>query len=429
MLAIIYAAFISLGLPDAVVGAAWPSMHGDLGADAAGAAVVNAMGIAATIAMSFASGALLRRFGTFRVCAGSILLTATAMAGYAVAPNFAWLLAFAVPLGLGAGAIDTALNAFVAVRYSARHMNFLHASWGIGAAAGPLIVAFWLHNTGQWRPAYWTIAALQLVLFGVFLASRKMWERPVEAPASEGADNADAGEEADGDLDPNAGAELGAEACSERTGAERGGAELAQNPDTERGGAELARLPWYRMPNLPVILVGFFGYSAVEMSLGLWGATYLVERFQMHVDLAAAGGGAFFIGITAGRFVAGLVSHRLTNQQLLLAGAGVLAVGVALLFIPVPAVSLAGLAVAGFGCGPIFPMMLQETTARFGSANTERMMGIQMGFSYTGMLVAPPLVGLALTRVTTLALPAAALACTACVAGSVYVVARQLRCA
>ncbi len=411
LLAIIYAAFISLGLPDAVVGAAWPSMYGELGADSAAAALVSMVVVVSTIAASFSAGWLLRRFGTFAVSAGSVALTALALFGYAFVPSFAWLLVLAIPLGLGGGAIDTALNAFVAVNYSSRHMNFLHASWGIGAALGPLIVGFWLSVSGQWRPAYVTIGILQAALFVVFLGSRRLWKAHDAARAAIAEGSADGTD--DDASDP--------EALGSADGVEAGGS--ASLPS----GAELADRPWFRMPNLAIILVGFFAYSAVEMTLGLWGATYFVTRFGLSEDLAAAGGAAFYIGITAGRVAAGVAASRMSNHGLLRAGAAVLTLGAVALFVPVPVVSLAGFALAGFGCGPIYPMMLQETARRFGTVNTERMMGIQMGLAYSGMLVAPPLTGLLLTRVSPVALPAVALVLAAAVTVSIYGVEKRLR--
>lgn len=382
LLAIVYAAFISLGLPDAVVGAAWPSMYSQIGADEAAAAIVTTVAVLATIVMSFASGWLVARFGTFAVSAGSVLLTALALFGYAYAPSFVWLLVFTVPLGLGAGAIDTALNAFVAVNYSSRHMNFLHASWGIGAALGPLIAGFWLNARGEWRPAYFTLALLQITLLLIFLGSRRLW--PESAAGS------------------------------------------STVASTRWEGAELTGRRWYAMPNLPIILTGFFAYSAAELTLGLWGATYFVTRFGLSADVAAAGAAAFYLGITAGRAVAGIVSGRLSNQALLQVGTALLLAGAALLFVPMPAVSLVGFALAGFGCGPIFPMMLQETTRRYGSLNTERMMGVQMGLAYTGMLVGPPLTGWLITRVTPLSLPGIAVVLALCIASSVFLVDRRL---
>lgn len=409
LLAIIYAAFIALGLPDAVVGAAWPSMHGDLGADSAAAALVTMVVVVSTIAASFSSSWLLRRFGTFAVSAGSVALTALALFGYAFVPNFMWLLVLAVPLGLGGGAIDTALNAFVAVNYSSRHMNFLHASWGVGAALGPLIVGLSLSVSDQWRPAYVVIGILQTLLLLVFLSSRGLWTRH------------DAARAASAERSPNdAGAQVSTDPAPGTEATPPAGAGLPT-------GAGLTGFRWFKMPNLAIILLGFFSYSAVEMTLGLWGATYFVSRFELSDNVAASGASAFYIGITAGRVAAGIAAGRMSNHGLLRTGAGVLALGAITLFIPVPALSLVGFAIAGFGCGPIFPMMLQETSRRFGTLNTERMMGIQMGLSYTGMLVAPPLTGLLLTRVTPLALPAVALVLALAVTGSIYGVEKRLR--
>lgn len=189
LMAIIYLAFVSLGLPDAVMGAAWPAMHADLGADEAGAGVLSVIVVAATIVVSFASGRLLRMWGTYRVCVVSVALTALSLVGFALAPGFGWLAALSVPLGLGAGAIDAALNSYAALYFSARAMNLLHASWGVGASTGPLVVAAALGLWGNWRPAYVVLALFQCAICLLLIITRRLWDvTPVRPDADAGAD-------------------------------------------------------------------------------------------------------------------------------------------------------------------------------------------------------------------------------------------------
>lgn len=360
LLAVIYAAFISLGLPDAVVGAAWPSMTPDLGADPAAAGLVSMTVSASTILASFASGFLLRTLGTWKVSVASIGLTAIALLGYSAVPNFGWLIALSIPLGLGGGAIDTALNAYVALHFSANHMNWLHASWGIGASTGPLIVGWYLNVFDEWRPAYITIAVLQFGLMALVWSSRKHW--PPETVEAEQSD--------------------------------------------DDAAASRVHVPFYRLPNIWPILASFFLYTGLELTTGLWSATFLVRHHHMDEDMAAAGAAAFYIGITGGRILAGFLTKKLSNPQLLRTGSFIVVLGAAtVLVIAHPWAALVGFVLVGVGCAPVYPAMLKETARRFGAENTQRIMGLQMGLAYTGSLTVPPLVGLLVTRVGPLTLP------------------------
>lgn len=357
--AVIYAAFISLGLPDAVIGAAWPSMAPDLGADKAGAGVLNFIVMVSTILVSFSSGFLIKKFGTYAVCAGSIFLTVVALLGFWQAPNFLWLCLLCVPLGLGGGAIDAALNSYAALYFSSRSMNLLHASWGVGATAGPLIVSMSLAGTGQWRPAYIILAALQACILALLFFTRHLWKTP-----------------------------------------------KVQQVDADAADDNSTSAPWYRIPGIFPALIGFLCYCSFELSTGLWGATYLVQRYELSPDAAAAGAAGFYIGITGGRFVAAFITSWLSNKQLLIGGSVIILAGAATaLAIPSPIAAIVGFTTIGIGCAPIYPTTIKETTRRFGAGNTARLMGIQMGFAYTGMLVFPPLVGLAITRVDPVILP------------------------
>lgn len=369
LVAVIYAAFISLGLPDAVVGAAWPSMAPDLGADKAAAGIVAFIITSATILVSFASGFLLKKFGTFKVSLMSVALTAAALAGYGLVPNFWSLCLMAVPLGLGGGAIDAALNSYAAIHFSARSMNLLHASWGIGASAGPLIVGFFLNTQGAWRPAYFVLAGLQLTIFFIILASKKLWPSELE-------DVADADDDS--------------------TSEDRQRTARYQPTST----------PWYKLDGIIPTLAGFFCYCSLELTTGLWGATFFSLYHGLSPDAAAAGAAAFYIGLTGGRVLAAFITSWLTNSQLLTYGTLILVAGsIVSLTIGTSWGAIIGFGLVGLGCAPIFPGTIKETTRRFGPLNTPRIMGIQMGIAYSGMLTVPPLVGLLVTRVSPLFMP------------------------
>lgn len=419
LVAVIYAAFISLGLPDAVVGAAWPSMAPDLGADKAGAGLLSFIIMVATILVSFASGYLLRRFGTFKVCSVSVALTALALVGYGFAPNFWWLCILSVPLGLGGGAIDAALNSYAALHFSTRSMNLLHASWGIGATAGPLIVGFFLNSQGEWRPAYFVIAGLQFFLFSILLLSRNLWPEEVYETVEESDDVADAeyGPRPDGSVsgDPSSGGSILSEPGSHESnaGISSSNKPISSNSSPSNSSSnpgfkyQSALTPWYKMQGIVPTLFGFFCYSSLELSTGLWAATFLSIHHGLTPDVTAAGASAFYIGLTVGRVIAAFLAKWVRNSQLLIWGTIILALGavIALVF-GSPWGAISGFATIGLGCAPIYPATIKETTRRFGPANTSRLMGIQMGLAYTGMLIFPPLLGILITRVSPIFMPA-----------------------
>lgn len=358
LLAIIYAAFISLGLPDAVVGAAWPAIAPSLATDEAAAGILTIVTFLGTIVASLSSGWLLRHLGTFRVITVSTALTAFALIGYGVAPSFLWLVIMAIPLGLGGGAIDSALNAYVALNMPPRQMNFLHASWGIGALLGPLIVGFWLHSQGDWRPAYFTIATVQFALVGVLMFSRGLWVQRLATSA-------------DDDVPANS-----------------------------------SSTPLRKTPGLTTGLFGFLLYCSLESSAMFWAATYLAEEFGITADVSATGASMVFIGLTVSRVLAGFIAGRASNQFLLFGFNALIILGaVIVLFAPHYLVAFVGFAIMGFGFGPIYPTIISETPRRYGAANTERLMGIQMGVAYIGMLACPPVAGVLITRLSPMALP------------------------
>ncbi|MCI6573877.1 MAG: MFS transporter [Actinomycetaceae bacterium] len=410
LIAIIYAAFISLGLPDGILGAAWPQMAADMQTSLAGAGVLSLMTSAGTIVASFSSGWLLKRVSTVSVCISSVALTVFGLVGFALAPHFAMLMLCCIPLGLGAGAIDAALNAYVSLHFSAMHMNFLHACWGVGAMTGPLIAGFFLNFTGQWRLTYCTIAAAQAGLMLLLIFTRRAWPHHSATlstpPESAAASLTDAHTSPVVDAYPTHDAVTNSLA-PESIEMHRATAESEPPHHSARSGAH----PWYQLPLIWPTLIGFLCYCSAEGTIGLWASTFLVRYHHLTPALAAAAGSAFYIGITAGRFLAGFASLRLTNTHLLRIGSSVLIAGMLIaLLAPLPLLSVAGFALAGLGCAPIYPAIMKETGRRLGAANVTRVTGVQMGFAYIGFLLAPPLTGLALTHVSPLALPLAALA-------------------
>lgn len=347
LLVIIYVAFISLGLPDSMLGAAWPVMQVQLSLPLAGAGLVSMIVSGSTIVSSLLSGVLIRRLGTGKLTLISVSMTALALLGYSFSQNYLWLCLIALPLGLGAGSVDAALNDFVARNFAARHMNWLHSFWGVGATSGPLIMAFMLSQTGRWQMGYRTVAIVQFTLVAILAISLPLWQR-FPTPTL---------------------------------------------PHTTAGRVKIRKLKGIA-PNL----VAFFAYCAVELSTGLWAASFLVQQRGLSQVLAAGGASAYYLGITVGRFLNGFLSSHFKAKNLVRGGVAMILVGIILMFLPFPILSLAGLMIIGLGCAPIYPTLLHETPRRFGAENSATLMGLQMATAYVGLTLMPPLLGVVVGR-------------------------------
>ena len=381
LLILIYIAFISLGLPDSVLGSAWPAMRAELGAPLSLAGYISMVVAAGTVVSSLASNRLITRFGVGRVTAVSVLMTAAGLLGISLAPA-AWMLFLcAIPLGLGAGSVDAALNNFVALHYAARHMSWLHCFWGVGATAGPMILSLQLSHGASWRSAYGLISGIQFALAIALFLTLPVWRR-AKAPAAE------SGEE--------------------------------QRYLTNR---EALRLPLVK-----TALVGFVFFCAVETTSGLWASTYLHQARGLSASEAAMGASMFYGAITAGRLVAGFAASRLSPARLIRIGQCVCLAGAAMVALPAPSiVGMLGIAVIGLGTSPIYPNMLHETPRRFGARNSQAIVGLEMAFAYIGSTLIPPLFG-SLASATTLQLyPWVLAACTLVMLAASETVARRTR--
>ena len=381
LLVLIYIAFISLGLPDSVLGSAWPVMQAELGAPLSLAGYISMVVSAGTVVSSLASNRLITRFGVGKVTAVSVLMTAAGLLGISLAPG-AWMLFLcAIPLGLGAGSVDAALNNFVALHYAARHMSWLHCFWGVGATAGPMILSLQLSHGASWRSAYGLISGIQFALALALFLTLSVWRR-AKAPAAE------SGEE--------------------------------QRYLTNR---EALRLPLVR-----TALVGFVFFCAVETTSGLWASTYLHQARGLSASEAAMGASMFYGAITAGRLITGFAASRISPARLIRIGQCVCLAGAAMVALPAPsAVGMLGIAVIGLGTSPIYPNMLHETPRRFGARNSQAIVGLEMAFAYIGSTLIPPLFG-SLASATTLHLyPWFLAACTLVMLAASETVARRTR--
>lgn len=359
LLAIIYVAFVSLGLPDSLIGAGWPVMHQDLGVPLGFAGIVTMIIAGGTIASSLASDRLTRRFGAGLVTAVSVGLTAAALVGFSFSGSFWLLCLWAVPYGLGAGAVDAALNNYVALHYAARHMNWLHSFWGVGASISPFIMSHALTSGLGWSGAYGIVGVIQVALTFVLLVSLPLWGRV------------------------------------DRTRPGGTAAEATDDEPSDGRGAHVPLAQALRIPGVVLILAAFFAYCALESTAILWASTYLVTDRGVAAATAAAFGSLFLLGITGGRFLAGFFADRVGDRLLIRGGFATVALGVVLIALPVgtDVLALAGLVVAGLGCAPIYPAIIHSTPVNFGRQSSQAIIGIQMAAAYTGSTLAPPLFG------------------------------------
>ena len=348
LLAVIYLAFISLGLPDSLLGSAWPLMRLELGAPLSYAGVISTVISVGTIISSLLSDRLTRRFGAGRVTAVSVALTAAALFGFSLSPSVWVLCLWAIPYGLGAGAIDAALNNYVALHYSSRHMSWLHCFWGVGASLSPVIMRTALSLTGRWQLGYRSVSLIQIVLTALLFLSLPLWK--VGDAASPEPDN-------------------------------------PRRPIGLRGAL--------RIPGVPAILLAFFAYCGAESTAGLWASSYLAGARGVDARTAAGFASLFYLGITFGRFLNGFIADRMGDRRSIRLGAAVMALGALLILLPIPSQlpALAGLLIFGLGCAPVYPSVIHSTPAHFGAENSQAVIGIQMAGAYVGTTCVPPLFG------------------------------------
>lgn len=348
LLIIIYIAFISLGLPDSLLGAAWPVMSGDLGVTLPVAGIVSMIIAGGTILSSLMSNRLIHRFGTGKVMLVSVAATALALLGISFAPTLWLICLMAIPLGLGGGAVDAALNNFVALHYKARHMNWLHCMWGVGATAGPIVMAAFLARQSGWAGGYRAVSFIQIALVAILAGSLPVW-RKVEEKSPAG-------------------------------------------PADEK--QYVTHKQALRTPGVKLALLTFFCFVGFESSAGLWASSYLVTQKGLEPAAAALWASMFFGGIMAGRVVSGLLSIGLSNKTMIRIGCGLALAAAILLVLPLPAgFSMGGFILLGLGSAPLYPSMIHETPRRFGKAVSQAVIGLQMACAYMGTTFLPPLEG------------------------------------
>ena len=405
LLPIIYLAFISLGLPDSAIGSAWPTMAPSLGAGISWVGVVTMIISAGTIVSSLMSVRVVERFGTGRVTVASVALTAAALVGFSQSQAFWQLCLWAVPYGLGAGAVDAALNAYVAVHYESQHMSWLHCMWGVGASGGPMVMAQCLERS-TWSTGFLVLGGIQVGIALVLTLSLPLWRDRKLPRVSEPR----AGREAAIGAAPEAAlphAEaahgVGARALSGATAAagagEVPGAAAASGvggtSDGTRGKLPVRRThaQLLRIPGVKAVLVSFFCYSAFEATCGNWAATFCTLARGIDAGTAASWAALFYMGITVGRAVSGFISLKVNDRNMIRLGQALIAVAFVCVLMPDDTALFAGLVLMGCGCAPIYPSTIHATPARFGEELALELTGMQMAFAYIGSLAMSPLFG------------------------------------
>lgn len=347
LLAVIYLSFISLGLPDALLGASWPMMQQEFSVPVSWAGGISLIICAGTITSSLLSDRLTKKLGPGKVTAFSVGLTAVALFGFSLSREYWMLCLWAIPYGLGAGSVDASLNNYVALHYASRHMSWLHCMWGVGASVGPYIMGAALSGGMGWNSGYQIIAVLQVALTIAIFLSLPLWKnREVE---------------------------------------QSGG---------ESSGQPLKMTQIFGIPGAKEILVAFFCYCALEQTAALWASSYLVMHIGLDEKTAASMASLFFLGITAGRAVSGFLTYRLNDSSMIRLGQGIALLGIAVMLLPFGKMgAMAGLLLIGLGCAPIYPCVIHSTPEHFGEENSQALIGVQMASAYIGVLVMPPLFG------------------------------------
>lgn len=356
LIVVIYISFISLGLPDGLLGAAWPSMYEGLDVPVSYAGIVSMIIAGGTILSALFSERLIRKLGTGMVTTISVMTTAVALFGFAASTEFIHLCLWGIPYGLGAGSVDAALNNYVALHYKSRHMSWLHCFWGVGCTAGPYIMSYFLMRGAGWTKGYFTIFILQAVLTAVLVVSLPLWKM-----------------------------------------------KAGENSQTEKENTQkpLGLKNTVSIKGVKEVMTTFLCYCAVESTTGLWAVSYIVFAKGMSAEKAAKWGSVFYLGITAGRFINGFITDKFGDRMMIRIGEGIMALGIVILMLPLNSVgAIVGLTIIGLGCAPVYPCLIHSTPKNFGSEVSQAVIGVQMASAYVGTTFVPPIFGLLAEKIT-----------------------------
>ncbi|NSG81650.1 MFS transporter [Blautia schinkii] len=358
LLGIIYLSFISLGLPDALLGAAWPDMYPEFQVPVSYAGMISMIIAFGTIISSLQSDRLTKKFGTGKVTAVSVGITAFALWGFSISHSFWMLCLWAIPYGLGAGSVDASLNNYVALHYASKHMSWLHCMWGVGATLGPYIMGAVLTGGATWNSGYRIISLLQIVLTAVLVFSFPKWKK-------------------------------------------QSGSEEEQAKSKSLSLREIIAIPGAK-----AIMLCFFCYCAVEQTTMLWASSYLNLAKGVDAETAASFAGMFCIGITIGRGINGFIAMKLKDAQMIRMGQAIIFAGILIMLLPFgKTASLIGFSLIGLGCAPVYPCIIHSTPEHFGAERSQAIIGVQMASAYIGTCLMPPLFGLIANHISIRLLP------------------------
>ncbi len=347
LLAIIYLSFISLGIPDSLLGATWPTLYSYFNVPISYAGILQILISSCTVISSLNSDRLTKKFGTGALTNISVFITAIALFGFSISNTIFQLILWSIPFGLGAGSIDAALNNYVSLNYKSRHMSWLHSMWGIGATIGPLIMSYALTNKGGWQSGYRSVAYIQIGLTLILLATLSLWKN---------SDN-----------------------------------NIKKLKKTKKA---LSLKETIKTPGAKNAMLVFFCYGSIEHTTALWAATYLVINRGINNETAASFTGIFFFGITIGRFISGFLTFKLNDNQMIKLGMFIISIGLFLLYLPINSLAYISLIIIGFGCSPIFPSLLHATPSTFKKEKSQAIIGLQMASAYVASSLMPPLFGI-----------------------------------
>ncbi|MBQ8725308.1 MAG: MFS transporter [Oscillospiraceae bacterium] len=356
LLAVIYLAFISLGLPDSLLGSAWPTIHAEFDVPLSYMGLVSMIISGGTIVSSLMTERLTKKIETRILTTASVFLTAIALFGFSMSAEFYQLCLWGIPYGLGAGAIDAALNNYVALHYNSKHMSWLHCFWGVGTIISPYVMSYALMHT-VWTDGYLTVSLIQIAIVAVLIFTLPLWKIN------------------------------------------------HTNTSSENSTKVLGLKGAFKIKGVPTLLVGFMAYCAAEATTMLWASSYLEGTRGAAKEEAAAFGSLFFIGITAGRFLSGIISDKLGDNRMIRLGTGIALCGVLLIALPLKMATIAGFVIIGLGCAPVYPCIIHSTPNNFGAENSQGIIGIQMASAYVGSTFMPPLFGLLANHISLKLMP------------------------
>ena len=360
ILTLTYICFVSLGLPDSLLGAAWPVMQVQMSVPVSYAGTISLVICLSTIVSSLMSNYLIHKLGIGRIIAISVATTAVALFGFSVCDRYWMLLLWAIPYGLGAGCVDSVLNNYAALHFKSQHMSWLHCMWGVGASISPYIMSFALVTLDKWNYGYLIVGAIQIVLSFFIFMTVPLWKK---APSAEGEE------------------------------------ELAESKP-------LSIRQILAIPGAVTCFVSFFGYCALELTSSLWASSYLVQARGVSVEVASGCASLFYIGLTVGRAINGFLAMKFNDRFLIRLGLGIIFAGILLVFVPYyTIVACAGFVIIGLGCAPVYPCIIHMTPDLFGKDKSQAIIGVQIAFAYTGFCVAPPLFGLIAEHISIRLLP------------------------